>query len=136
MKRSHRRIPWMRVALAGVFLALTTAACASSGEGRASGSPDLITRAQIEGSSARNGYDLVNQLRPRWLRGRGTGSIQSPDAGLPVVYVGEVRHGDVESLRGFDADGIEELRFINATSATTRYGSGHAGGVIRITLRR
>lgn len=136
MKRTHRRIPLTRLALTGLFFALTTAACASSGEGRASGSPDQITRAQIEASSARTGYDLVNQLRPRWLRGRGTGSIQNPDGGLPVVYVGEVRHGDLESLRGFDPDGIEELRFINATSATTRYGSGHAGGVIRITLRR
>jgi hypothetical protein len=134
--RSQARIRTPLGALVGVFLALAMGACASSGEGRTSGSPDLIDREQIEASSARNAYDLVNQLRPRWLRGRGSGSIQSPDSGLPVVYIGEVRHGDVESLRGFNTDGIEELRFINATTATTRYGSGHAGGVIRITLRR
>jgi hypothetical protein len=136
MKRTHRRSAVARRVLAGLVFALTAAACASSGEGRPSGSPDLINRAQIEASSARTAFDLVNQIRPQWLRSRGTGSIQNPDAGVPVVYVGEVRHGDVESLRGFDPDGIEEIRFINATSATTRYGSGHSGGVIRITLRR
>ncbi|CAN5689237.1 hypothetical protein BH23GEM11_BH23GEM11_14470 [soil metagenome] len=119
-----------------LLVALGTAGCASGGAGGSSGSPDLITREQITESSAQNAYDLVQQLRPRWLRGRGTGSIQNPGSDLPVIYLGEVRHGDIESLRGFSLGGLEELRFINASNATTRYGSGHAGGVIRVTLQR
>lgn len=109
--------------------------CTTGAGGGTRGNPDLITWEQIEGASAANGYDLVRQLRPQWLRGRGSASLQSGEVLLPVVYIAEIRHGDVESLRAFDVDVLQELRFISATAATTRYGSGHAGGVIRVTLR-
>ena len=39
-------------------------------------------------------------------------------------------------LRSFPTGGIAELRFINATTATTRFGNGHAGGVIQIVPRK
>jgi hypothetical protein len=111
-------------------------ACASSGEAaRPRGNPDLITRDQIEVASAQNAFELVRQVRPQWLRGRGPTSIQSGDVPLPIVYVGEMRHGELESLRVFELSALQELRYISATAATTRYGSGHSGGVIRVTLR-
>ncbi len=121
----------------GVALLLVAASvgCAASGERGPSRNPDLITRAELENSSTRNAYDAVQQLRPRWLTSRGASSLQQSGGDMPIVYVGDRRHGPIETLRGFDTDGITSLRFINAANATTRYGGGHTGGVIQITLR-
>jgi hypothetical protein len=124
--------------LAGLLVLLTIPvlqACASSGEARPRGNPDVISRDQIDGSSATNALELVRQARPQWLRGRGATSIQSGDVPMPIIYVGEIRHGELESLRVLEVGSLQELRYISATAATTRYGSGHSGGVIRITLR-
>jgi hypothetical protein len=130
MHRTSRLAGWL-----GLTLIMLLSACASGGEPRARGNPDLITRDQIETSSAPNAYELVRQVRPQWLRGRGTTSLQGGDVPLPVIYVGEMRHGELESLRVFELSSLQELRYISATAATTRYGSGHGGGVIRVTLR-
>jgi hypothetical protein len=119
-----------------LLLVAGTVGCAASGERGPARNPDLITRAEIEASSTRNAHDLVQQARPRWLSSRGASSLQQSGGDLPVVYIGEQRHGGLETLRGFDTDGIETLRYINAANATTRFGSGHTGGVIQITLRR
>jgi hypothetical protein len=43
-----------------------------------------------------------------------------------------VRHGDIQSLRSILIEEIAEVRFISASDATTRWGTGHAGGVIQV----
>jgi hypothetical protein len=35
-----------------------------------------------------------------------------------------------------NADNIETMRYLSPSDATTRYGTGYAGGVIEVTLRR
>lgn len=123
------------------FLALLPALAACGG-GAAHGSlgpsltQDLIGLDEIEASTTTNAWDLINQARPNWLRGRGTPSLHYSQIPLPVVYVEDRRQGDLDVLRSFPTGGIEELRYINATSATTRFGNGHAGGVIQIVPRR
>src|SRR5262245_57284165 len=47
-------------------------------------SRELITRAQIEATPAQDAYDLVQRLRPEYLRERGVSSISRGPA-LPVV---------------------------------------------------
>jgi hypothetical protein len=55
---------------------------------------------------------------------------------LPVVYIANVRQGSVEVLRSIAITGVLALRYLDAVSATTRYGDGHSGGVIEVDLRR
>jgi hypothetical protein len=110
--------------------------CATAGSGGTSRNPDRIDRTEIEASAASNAYDLIEQARPRWFTSRGASSLSQSGGDLPVVYVGTQRYGDLSTLRGFNLDGIESIRYINAANATTRYGGGHAGGVIELTLRR
>jgi hypothetical protein len=98
--------------------------------------PDLIALDEIEASNTTNAYDLINQVRPNWLRGRGQPSIRYSQVQLPVVYLEDRRQGDLNVLRSFPTGSIAELRYINATTATTRFGNGHAGGVIQIVPRR
>jgi len=124
-------------AMAGLSLLLASAACASGTQGRSpSRSSNVIGQEEITASSAGNAFDLIQQVRPSWLRGRGSTSLRDPQPVLPVVYLGEINYGTVESLRGFATNGIQELRYIDATTATTRFGSGHGGGVIQVVLRR
>jgi hypothetical protein len=82
-----------------------------------------------------NAYEVVQRLRPGWLRTRGRISIQYPTAQNPVVYVDNIRFGSPNSLRQVSVDAIEEIRYMGASEATTRFGTGHAGGVILVRTR-
>lgn len=117
-----------------LLLLLTLAACASATSSPGSASPDIITRAEIEASRADNVYELIQQLRPRFLRTRGVSSMSDPSAGHPVVYVNEVRHGGLETLRSILVSQVDEIRYISASDATTRWGTGHTAGVIQVLV--
>jgi len=95
----------------------------------------VLGRDEIDGSTATNAYELVYQLRPNWMRGRGPQNLRGNTA-LPVVYIAHVRQGSVDVLRGLATNTLLELRYVDATTATTRYGEGHSGGVIEVDLRR
>jgi hypothetical protein len=49
--------------------------------------------------------------------------------------MGGVRMGGLEELHSIRAADVESIRFINARDATTRWGTGHMGGVIEVLLR-
>jgi outer membrane cobalamin receptor len=125
----------LRLACLALFLVLVPA-CASSGDSESRRSSDVITRDDVVETTAQDAWDVVNRLQPRWLQSRGRVSIQSERAGEPVVYVDGIRFGGVTSLRQIHVDAIEEIRRISAADATTRFGTGHAGGVIMVTTRR
>ncbi len=123
------------LALAATLSLALLGGCAGTGEGSSGRSPDRIGEEEILESASNNAYELVERQRPNWLRGRGAASMSDPGSQYPVVYIGNVRHGEVESLRGIPSRSIIEIRFIRAADATTRFGSGHAGGVIQIQMR-
>jgi hypothetical protein len=51
---------------------------------------------------------------------------------LPLVYVDEMPYGDLATLQTIPIIEITEIRYINARDATTRWGTGVAGGVIEV----
>jgi hypothetical protein len=58
-------------------------------------------------------------------------------AGGPVVlYVDNVKMLDMTGLSTIPATRVREIRYINASDATTRWGTGHASGVILVTTKR
>ena len=123
---------------------LALAACSSNSASKAAepaatpaatrASRDVITRAQIEATPSQDAYDLVQRLRPEFLRERGVSSITRGRA-LPVVYMDGVRRGGPEMLKTVRSNEIEEIRFISATDATTRWGSEHTAGAIELKMR-
>jgi len=110
------------------------AACASGGSGPA-GRRDVITYEQIQNVNVSTAMEVIERLRPEYVRGRGRTSFDGPDTQLPVVYVDGVRAGGVDALRNISAHDVREIRYVNATDATTRYGTGHTGGVIEVRIR-
>lgn len=115
-----------------VLLLLTLVACGTTSPSRRSASSDIITREEIEASRADNVYELLQQVRPRFLRSRGVHSMSDPSAGYPVVYINDVRHGGLQTLRSILVRQVEEVRYISASDATTRWGTGHTAGVIQV----
>jgi hypothetical protein len=116
------------------FLVVLAAACAPSvrpsdnDEPRSSSS--RLIRADLLNTGERTLFEAIDRLRPRWLRVRSVTSIrgQAPI----VVYQDNVRSGGVEILYNLTLEGIKEVRFVNATDATTRWGMGVSSGVIEV----
>lgn len=119
-----------------VALLAALAGCASSGNGsRSLQSRNVITAAEVQEINVTTVYEAIMQLRPHFLQSRGQTSIRDPSAGEPVVYVNGVRYGSTSTLQGLRAMDVAEIRFLSASDATTRYGTGHVGGVIEVRTR-
>ncbi len=130
---------------ASVVLALVVSACASSqdtpfgGEFATSaaasqGNSRLIVRAQLQRLAGQSAWEAVETLNPRWLRSRSV-SVNYGPSYARVVVNGTVRRVLADLYR-MSTDNIETMRYLSATDATTKYGTGYAGGVIEVTLRR
>ena len=114
--------------------------CASGGGSGGSGvrrDPNLITQEELQTQPSGTAYDAVQRLRPNWLRMRSSAMVGGTGtANLPRVFVDERDFGNMDSLRSFNLDSVSEISFLSATDATTRYGTGYAGGIIHVRLKR
>ena len=128
----------------GMAVALLAVSCASSGaparsdsgvHQAASRNRSVITETEIKESSARDAYHAVQLLRPDWLRSRGSVSMRDPTPPQVIAYVDGQRYGGVSSLEQFRVGSFKEIRFYTASEATSRWGTGHSGGVVYLTTR-
>jgi hypothetical protein len=115
-------------------------ACASGGGGGAPGtergSSTRIIEAEILrlADSVNSAWEVVQRLRPQWLRSRGQVSVMSGEGDRPIVYVNNARFGEMIVLQNIEALSVREMRFIRAADATTRWGTGHPAGAIEVFL--
>lgn len=120
------------VALVGL---VTLAGCSSASAGSVR-DRDRITLAEIDGTHGANAYDVVQALRPEFLRSRGVASIRSATPQYAIVYIDGVRVGPLGELRRIPREQVEEIRYLSGSDATTVYGTGHGGGAILVTTKR
>ena len=100
------------------------------------GGSDVITYEEVRETSANDAYQVVQLLRPRWLRPRSAPSLTNPGGGYARVYVDNVPlDGGTRALGTVPVGDIREIRYISPADATTRFGTGHAGGVIMVLTR-
>ena len=134
----------MRAARAGiallsvaVFGSVLTGCATQSANPARSRSADVITGPEARETSANDAYEVVQLLRPAWLRSRAAPSLTNPEATYARIYVDNVpMAGGTRDLRNIAAGDIREIRYISPTDATTRFGTGHSGGVIMVLTRR
>ena len=109
---------------------------AGAGAGAGAHSPshnsNLITQADVQSSTATDAYSIVQELRPMWLRNRGTISIHDPSSGNVQVYLNGNQFGEPTSLREIVKQDIREIRFYSGSEAQMKFGAGHEGGVIDV----
>ncbi|HEX2187815.1 MAG TPA: hypothetical protein VHG51_02895 [Longimicrobiaceae bacterium] len=135
------------LALPLLALALAAAGAPLSAQSTAKKDRHFITEEEVRGASAQNAYDLVRALRPQWLRTRGDRTLRTTRTSVPgedvtqlstpeiVVYMEGIRFGKQEDLRGISVADLGTLRFLDANSATQRFGTGHPNGAILLTRR-
>ncbi len=133
-----RRAPFALLVTAGLLLASTGCATGERSPSSGGASSTVLTFEMIDGLSGSysTAYDVVNRLRPQWLRSRGSSSFLDSRPSLPVVYLDGVRHGQIQRLRDIEANALEEIRYLGASAATNRFGTGHPGGAILVVTRR
>jgi len=125
-----------RASLILLFIAIVAAGCASasSSEDQPRRNRNLITAEEIAALPTFTAFQIIRRLRPGWLRQRGPAGTRS--SGYAAVFQDGMEMGGHDALRNITAESIELIRFINATDATTRYGTGYAGGIIEVITRR
>lgn len=111
-------------------------ACASSGPRPAPKQRNLITAEEFASLNVLDAYEVVERLRPEFLRSRGVSSMRSRTPDLPVVYVDGVRAGGLSELRRVPCTVLAQISYLAAADATTRYGLDHAGGAILVVTNR
>ncbi len=125
--------------LALPILALVLPACATGGGSTGQRSRDTLNRIsqeEIARSTATDALELIRQLRPRWLRSRGTMSFEREEAGYARVVIDGLPPRSLDALQAVPTVAILEIRYLDAREATMLYGTGFPGGVIAITTKR
>lgn len=105
-----------------------------SGTTAARPNSDVITSQDIRATSFTNVYDLVAQLRFRWLQARGTDTVNL-QPGNVMVRLDDNELGTVQALRNLSPSGITSISFVDPVSAGGRWGLGYAHGAIVISTR-
>jgi hypothetical protein len=128
-------------------LACVTLTLSAQPAAKAKKTSNQILLEELRGNSARNVYDLIQSLRPQWLRISDhqtlrTKTVESVDArgssatatGTDepeiIVYLNNIRIGTPESLRDLSVETVTSLEFVSPTKATLRWGGGHLHGAI------
>ena len=119
-----------RLVVLALALTLGTAGCAAGGGGSprpAGASTNRIVQAELEALPQMNALQAIERLRNQWLRTR------SGDA--PQLYVDGARRSSLGDLQSILSTEIEQMQYMSASDATNRFGTGHAGGAILVTMR-
>jgi hypothetical protein len=117
------------------FAALLACSSPQLGPGRGR-DPQLITEEEVVASLATTAYEVIHNLRPNFLSYRGETSFdKNTSRPYPNVYVDDQPYGPVSILRSIPASDVSSIRLYRSWEATTKYGSGNAGGVIAISTR-
>ena len=119
------------LAFTALLLALAAVACTSGAVAgtRPPGSLDRITEAELEPIAHMSAFEAIERLRPRWLQSR-TGLF-------PTVHVdGSARNAGEEILASIPCSEVQEMRYLSASDATTRFGTDYANGAILITTKK
>lgn len=126
------------VSIRPVLILAATAAIACAPPAATSERRDInvITRDEIAASQAMNAYDAISHIRPAWLRSRGRSTFNPGVSEYPQVYLDGQRYGEISILKSMGIDNLSGFRFLSASDATTKFGTGHTAGVIEVLTRR
>jgi hypothetical protein len=123
------------------FLAALLTACASK---QAAERPAVVvtpnrfvlSEAELQAADDLNLYDVIQRLRPTFLRSRQTRSNTTPNPEPVHVFVDGLRAEGFSTLQILVPRNVKEVRFYEPQEANVRFGTGHHGGLIAVTLRR
>lgn len=127
---SYRRLATY---LSMLVLTVTFSACATSEGSSESSDSNRISRTELTESSAygNSAYEVVRSLRPQWLSKRAA-TAQDPEI---AVYMDGTQMGNVQDLHDVSSEDLQEIRYLDGTSASMRFGTDHGYGAILLITR-
>lgn len=128
-----RHVQPLRYAVTLLVLSMGLGGCASGGSQgqstRVRSDPNHIIESELEPLYQLSAFESVQRLRPRWFQTR-TGM-------LPAVQVdGSVRSDNVDVLQSLRTSDVQEMQYMSAADATTRFGTNYINGLILVTTKR
>ena len=137
-----------RMLIALTSVALFSVACASGGgrpastatqasatRGQTGVSRFVVTEQELATVGDRSAYEALQQLRPSFLRSRDVQTESNPIPKAVDVYVNGGRADGLAALESIRASTVKEMRFYEPQDANTKFGLGHNGGLIAVTLK-
>ena len=124
----------MRAMLPIALAAMLATGCASQGRAPAS-QHNVVSAQELSRAGDVSLYDALTQLRPAFLRSRGSLPGATTPAAPIQVYIGGMSMGGVEHLRQIVANGVVEVRFLEPQQAIARFGGNNTGGAILVVLK-
>lgn len=127
-----------RVVLPALALSLVLGACAGGGGGPASTprtSSSALSTEELQADAAMDLFTLIQRRRPQWLTNRAPTTAQGRQL-ISVIMDGVKQQGSIEILRSMRAGDVEEVQYMNARDATTRYGTDMMAGAIVVVTKR
>jgi hypothetical protein len=123
-------------------VAFVTSAVAAQSKPKSSST--LITEEEIDRArpNVGNAFDVVQLLRPRWLRtremvrlpGNAYNGGTDPQMAQVHVYIDDRDKGDVDFLKSIPAELIYTLKFMSMTEVGARFGPSLGPGIV-VTLK-
>lgn len=107
---------------AGLLILLGALSGCAAGEARGTASDSrVLTLDELESISVSTAWDVLEQLRPLWLRTTGPRSRSARLVTEVVVVTDGQYFGNLNSLRSIPAAGIREMRYLSGAEATNAY---------------
>jgi len=107
-----------------------------SAPNRARKDPSVITSEEIEARPTLNARQVIEQLRPQFLRVRGTTTLgNAATQDVIWVYLDGTRYGTIDVLSNISANEVREIRYLSPSEATNRFGTGHVQGAILVARK-
>jgi len=140
MKRRQISITWVLL-IAGLLTA-----CGTGTSSRSGGEMNVVTRQELQEFPELTVFEFVRQWRPTWLRARrgdinigaqtGLASDLRSERGIRVYMDGTYQSEGTSFLNRIFVPEIQEMRWLSASDASQRFGTGHSSGAILIVSRR
>lgn len=87
----------------------------------------LVTADLTEPQQQLSAYEVVQQLRPNWLHG--SGAMTTGSRGL-TVFMDGTNYGSLSTLKDVRMYELIDIKYLSASEASNRYGTGYEGGVL------
>jgi hypothetical protein len=133
MRATHGLLTLAVLLLAAACGGATSANTDAAAAGRAGTRSDRITADEVrQNGQYSNLYDLVEHLRPRWLRSQGPDTFVGEQGQVQVHMNGNLL-GGVDQLRRISPVAVTSIDWLPPIDAAARYGLNHSHGAIIIS---
>jgi len=98
------------------------------------GGHNVLTESELKAAQDPTLFETIQRLRPAFLRSRQVRTSRTPVPEPVHVYVNGTRADGLDALKLFPPQTVTEVRFYEPNDANVRFGPGHYGGLIAVTV--